>query len=759
MRVITRSGLIEEAQFSKIQQRLKDLHHTLFSRSPIQVDEIARDTINEVHDMISTSDLDEHSARIAAGKGIDHPDYLRFAGAICASNLMKETKQRPFSQTMEAVRGMLDPTFAAYCSENADALDGFIVDSRDYQFDYQGIRTLMRSYLLHDKGVIVERPQHLWMRVAVALYMGDLTRIQFTYDLLSQGYYTHATPTLFNAGTRRQQMASCFLGGMDDSISAIYKWLSDCASISKWAGGLGMHVHNIRATGSAIQGTNGTSNGLIPMLQVFNATARYVDQGGGKRKGSIAVYLEPWHADILDFLELRTNTGDENKKARDLFLALWIPDLFMKRVVEDGPWSLMCPSECPGLSDLYGSEFEELYVRYEAEGRCKRVVQARELFRKVMESQIETGVPYMCYKDSVNRKSNQKNVGIIRSSNLCSEIMEYSDSKEYAVCNLASINLSRMVEEGGSFDFAKLRRVAYEVTCNLDRVIDLNFYPCPETEMSNQRHRPVGLGVQGLVDVFFKLRHPFDSEEARALNRQIFETIYLGAAEASADLAEQKGPYPTFAGSPVSQGDFQFDLWGVEPHHYKPEWEALRERVRTHGIRNSLLTAVMPTASTSQILGNYECIEPPNSNIYTRRTIAGTFTVINKYLVRDLQSLRLWSTEMRDRIIKDDGSIQAIEHIPHPIRMRYKTVWEIPQKAIIDMSVDRAPFIDQSQSLNLFMAKPDFNRLFNMHVYGWKNGLKTGMYYLRSRPASNPIKFSLGATTTQEEGECLSCAA
>lgn len=721
--------------------------------------------------MISTRDLDDHAARIAAERGVDHPDYLQFAGAICVSNLFKETKKRSFSETVKMVDemvdhcgsrvGLLSQDFVTYVSTHSAALDAVCDDSCDYQLDYIGIKTLMRSYLIQDRITkrILERPQHMYMRVAVALHMNtSWDRLVETYRLLSKGYYTHATPTLYNAGTKRQQLASCFLGGLNDGISDIYKWLGDCASISKWAGGIGMHIHNIRATGSIIRGTNGTSNGIVPMLQVFNSTARYVDQGGGKRKGSIAVYLEPWHADIFDFLELKTNSGDENKKARDLFLALWIPDLFMKRVKENGNWSLMCPSECPGLSDCYGEEFETLYRKYEGEGRVRKQIPARDLFRKIMDSQIETGVPYMCYKDAANKKSNQNNIGVIKSSNLCSEIIEYSDANEYAVCNLASINLSKMMKNDGTFDYQRLHDVAYEATRNLDRVIDLNYYPCPETEKSNKSHRPIGLGVQGLADVFYMMGLSFDHAEAKNVNKKIFETIYHGAINASCDMAIAFGEsYKTFPNSPFSKGIFQFDMWDNVELSGLWDWDELRTKVKTTGIKNSLLTAVMPTASTAQIMGNYECIEPPTSNIYTRRTIAGTFAIPNKYLVKALAERGLWSKQIRDKIIRDDGSVRNISEVPQDLKDRFKTVWETSQKSIIELAADRGPFIDQSQSLNLFMGEPDYNRLFNMHMYGWKLGLKTGMYYLRSRPAANPIKFSLTDSTEKTEVSTQKC--
>lgn len=1081
MRVQTRSGIVETVRFDKIQNRLEALKTSLGFH--INVDEITRDTINQVYDMITTRSLDEHAARIAAAKGADDPEYLRFAGAVCISNLHKDTIPS-FSETVAKIASLKDLSgkhlsllnegFVDFVREHAQVLDDAIIQRNDYRFDYIGIKTLIRSYLIIDRvtDMVLERPQHMYMRVAVALHQGDIPSILKTYTLLSEGYYIHATPTLYNSGTHYQQLASCFLGGMEDSIKGIYKWLTDCAQISKWAGGIGMHVHNIRATNSLIRGTNGSSNGIIPMLQVFNSTARYVDQclsgntrvvtdrglipisyiragdfvyssdsrkyrvhrvlsspknetllthpyirhlsvtrehrilthrgwveaqhlrqgdrlcfarpviiansdgsvmmwnsvnldvyaylllkgqvlpgekfsvpddhieqylreqghppgtrywegdrhltssmffdesgqhglphsllyhadtdliknlvryllrdlprgsestyvidkdrtnvltgiqflllrcgiisyriapttlmldvgtticngdallsspleiplllastssnervydldlvpssprnyvtefgvvhnGGGKRKGSIAVYLEPWHADIYDFLELKTNTGDENKKARDLFLALWIPDLFMERVLADATWSLFCPDECPGLSDCFGEDFKKKYEEYESQPTLvRKTVQARKLFHKIMEVQIETGVPYMCYKDAVNTKSNQKNLGTIKSSNLCSEIMEYSDHSEYAVCNLASINLMAFVTDDRQYDFEKLRQVAYDAATNLDRVIDLNVYPCEEAKRSNLRHRPIGLGVQGLADVFFSTRNDIGSIGARVLNEKIFETIYFGALQASADLAIKHGAYETYAGSPISTGLFQFDLWKKEPASLRwnktgedagslhqvdvagrlfqtmyPttiwDWNALRSRIQATGVRNSLVTCVMPTASTSQIMGNFECIEPPTSAIYIRRTIAGSFTVINKYLVNELKTLGLWVPAVRDKIIKADGSLQNIREIPSDLRTRFRTAWELPQKDLLDLAGDRGIYVDQSMSLNLFLGEPDYNRLFNMHVYGWKLGLKTGMYYLRSRPAANPIKFSLGCSGDV----CTSCSA
>ncbi|HPW85721.1 MAG TPA: ribonucleoside-diphosphate reductase subunit alpha, partial [Chitinophagales bacterium] len=638
---------------------------------------------------------------------------------------------------------------------NRDRLDAAIVHHRDYNYDFFGFKTLEKSYLLRMHGKVVERPQHMLMRVAVGIHKENIDAAIQTYDLMSEKWFTHATPTLYNAGTPKAQLSSCFLLTMkDDSIKGIYDTLRNCAEISQSAGGIGLSIHNIRAKGSYIKGTGGESNGLVPMLQVFNSTARYVDQGGGKRKGAFAIYLEPWHADIFDFLELRRPHGKEEMKARDLFFALWIPDLFMKRVRDNGSWALMCPNECPGLADTYGDEFEALYLKYEAEGKYRKVINAQDLWFHILDSQTETGTPYMLYKDHVNRKSNQKNLGVIRSSNLCTEIVEYTSPDEIAVCNLASINLSRFVENN-TFNFEKLYEITYIVTKNLNRVIDINFYPVEEARNSNMRHRPVGLGVQGLADAFMMLRHPFDSEEARILNKNIFETIYYAALCASKDMAKVEGPYETFQGSPISQGIFQFDMWNVTPSD-RWDWETLRKEIMEHGVRNSLLVAPMPTASTSQILGNNECFEPYTSNIYTRRVLSGQFMVVNKHLLKDLIDQGLWSEEMKNAIIANNGSIQSIEGIPQETKDLYKTAWEIKQRAIIDMAADRGAFIDQSQSLNLFMESPNYKKLTSAHFYAWEKGLKTGMYYLRSRPAVDPIKFTVDMSKAKQvkvEGE------
>ena len=626
--------------------------------------------------------------------------------------------------------------------ENAEVLDSNIIYDRDFRYDFFGVKTLERSYLLKLNGEVAERPQHMLMRVAMGIHKTDIEAAISTYNYMSEGWFTHATPTLFNSGTPKAQMSSCFLLKMqEDSIGGIYDTLKQCAQISQSAGGIGLSIHDIRATGSYIKGTNGTSNGIVPMLKVFNDTARYVDQGGGKRKGSFAIYVEPWHADIFSFLDLKKNTGKEEDRARDLFYALWIPDLFMKRVEENGEWTLMCPNECPGMSDVYGDEFDALYLKYESEGKGRKTIKAQDLWFKICESQIETGTPYMLYKDAANSKSNQKNLGTIKSSNLCTEIMEYTSDDEVAVCNLASIALPKFVTEG-KFDHDKLFEVAYKVTKNLDSVIDQNYYPIPEARNSNMRHRPIGIGVQGLADAFILMRFPFESEEAKALNKEIFETIYYAAVTASKDLAIENGPYETWKGSPISEGKMQFDLWGVTPTD-RWEWNVLKEEVMEHGVRNSLLLAPMPTASTAQILGNNECFEPYTSNIYTRRVLSGEFIVVNKHLLRDLVKLGLWNDSLKNQLMGANGSIQNIKEIPENIKELYKTAWEISQKTILDMAADRGAYIDQSQSLNIFMENANFAKLTSMHFYGWKAGLKTGMYYLRTKAATDAIKFTL----------------
>jgi ribonucleoside-diphosphate reductase alpha chain len=753
MFVIKRDGRKEPVHFDKITARISKLSFGLNSIFVVP-HRVAQAVIQGLYDGVTTTELDELAARTSANMTVVHPYYAVLAARIAVSNLHKNTKKN-FSRIIDELYNYIDPKInkpAPLIADdvyqiimaNKDRLDSAIIHHRDYNYDFFGFKTLEKSYLLKMHGKVVERPQHMLMRVAVGIHKEDIDAAIETYDLMSDKWFTHATPTLYNAGTPKAQLSSCFLLTMkDDSIRGIYDTLRNCAEISQAAGGIGLSIHNIRAKGSYIKGTGGESNGLIPMLQVFNSTARYVDQGGGKRKGAFAIYLEPWHADIFDFLELRRPHGKEELKARDLFFALWIPDLFMKRVKENGNWSLMCPNECPGLSDSYGDEFEALYTKYEAEGKARKVISAQELWFHVLDSQTETGTPYMLYKDHVNRKSNQKNLGVIKSSNLCTEIMEYTSADEIAVCNLASINLSRFIDaDKKTFDFKRLYEITYIVTKNLNKVIDINYYPVEEARNSNMRHRPIGLGVQGLADAFLMLRHPFDSDEARILNKNIFETIYFAALCASKDMAKKDGPYQTFQGSPISQGVFQFDMWNVTPTN-RWDWEGLRKEVMQYGVRNSLLVAPMPTASTSQILGNNECFEPYTSNIYTRRVLSGQFMVVNKHLLKDLIEIGLWSDEMKNAIIANNGSIQSIEGIPQDIKDLYKTAWEIKQRAIIDMAADRGAFIDQSQSLNLFMESPNYKKLTSAHFYAWEKGLKTGMYYLRSRPAVDPIKFTV----------------
>ena len=750
MHVIKRDGRQEPVQFDKITARIKKLCYELHpSVDPVK---IAMRVIEGVYDGVTTTELDNLAAEVAATNAVSHPDYASLASRIALSNLHKSTK-KSFADTMEDLFTYIDPITGENASlvakdvieivrENADFFDSQIIYDRDFNYDYFGFKTLERSYLLKINGQIVERPQHMLMRVSIGIHKDDLEAAVNTYNLMSEGWFTHATPTLFNSGTPKPQMSSCFLlTTREDSISGIYDTLKQCAKISQNAGGIGLSIHDIRATGSYIKGTNGTSNGIVPMLRVFNDTARYVDQGGGKRKGSFAIYVEPWHADIFDFLDLKKNHGKEEQRARDLFYALWIPDLFMKRVEENGDWTLMCPNECPGLADTHSAEFEALYQKYEAEGKGRKTIKAQELWFKILESQIETGTPYMLYKDAANSKSNQQNLGTIRSSNLCTEIIEYTAPDEVAVCNLASIALPKYVENG-AFDHDKLFEVTYQVTKNLNRIIDRNFYPIPEARNSNMRHRPIGLGVQGLADVFILMRHPFDSEEARALNREIFETIYYAACTASKDLAKVEGAYETFKGSPASKGQLQFDMWGVTPTD-RWEWDVLKEEIKTHGLRNSLLLAPMPTASTAQILGNNECFEPYTSNIYTRRVLSGEFIIVNKHLLRDLTKLGLWDDDMKNRIISANGSIQNIKEIPDNLKALYRTAWEIPQRALVDMSADRGAFICQSQSLNVFMENVNTAKLTSMHFYAWKKGLKTGMYYLRTKAATDAIKFTV----------------
>jgi ribonucleoside-diphosphate reductase alpha chain len=701
---------------------------------------------------VTTAQLDNLAAETAASMTTRHPDYALLASRIAISNLHKNTK-KSFSETMkdlylyvDSKTGHAAPLIADDVYEiiqaNADELDSTIIYDRDFGYDYFGFKTLEKSYLLKIDGMVAERPQHMLMRVSVGIHKGDIAQAIKTYELMSERWFTHATPTLFNAGTPKPQMSSCFLLTMqDDSIDGIYDTLKQCAKISQSAGGIGLSIHNVRATGSYIRGTNGTSNGIVPMLRVFNDTARYVDQGGGKRKGSFAIYLEPWHADVFDFLNLKKNHGKEEVRARDLFYALWVSDLFMKRVEEEGDWSLFCPNEAPGLAECWGEEFEALYERYEAEGRQRKTVKAREVWAAILEAQIETGTPYMLYKDACNRKSNQQNLGTIKSSNLCTEIIEYTDENEVAVCNLASIALPRFVIDG-KFDHQKLFDVTYQITQNLNRIIDNNYYPVPEAERSNLRHRPIGIGIQGLADAFILLRFPFESEEAQALNREVHETIYYASMTASKDLAKVEGHYESYPGSPVSKGIFQYDMWDVTPTN-RWEWDILKEEVAKYGVRNSLLLAPMPTASTSQVLGNNECFEPYTSNIYLRRVLSGEFPIVNKHLLRDLVDLGIWNDSIKNKIISDNGSIQGVVEIPDNIKELYKTVWEIRQRTIIDMAADRGAYICQSQSLNIFMESPNMAKLTSMHFYAWKKGLKTGMYYLRTKAAADAIKFTV----------------
>jgi ribonucleoside-diphosphate reductase alpha chain len=753
MHVVKRDGHKEPVMFDKITDRIKKMCYSLNPLvDPIKV---AMKVIEGLYDGVTTSELDNLAAETAASMTTTHPDYAQLAARISVSNLHKNTK-KSFSETMKDLylyvsprTGQEAPLLADDVYEviknNAEELDSYIIYTRDFGYDYFGFKTLERSYLLKLNGNIAERPQHMLMRVAVGIHLNDLESVKETYDLMSKKYFTHATPTLFNAGTPKPQMSSCFLLTMkDDSIDGIYDTLKQTAKISQSAGGIGLSIHNVRATGAYIRGTNGTSNGIVPMLRVFNDTARYVDQGGGKRKGSFAVYIEPWHADIMEFLELKKNHGKEEMRARDLFYAMWIPDLFMKRVEEDTFWTLMCPNECPGLCDTHSDEFETLYLQYESSKKGRRTIKARELWEKILESQIETGTPYMLYKDAANRKSNQKNLGTIRSSNLCTEILEFTSEDEVAVCNLASISLPMYVEKG-AFNHKKLFEVTKQITKNLNKVIDRNYYPVKEAENSNLRHRPVGLGVQGLADAFILLRYPFTSDEAKQLNQEIFETIYFAALTASLELAKIEGPYSSFKGSPISNGEFQYNLWGLKDEDLSGRWnwDKLRKEVMKHGVRNSLLLAPMPTASTSQIMGNNEAFEPYTSNIYTRRVLSGEFIVVNKHLLLDLVNLNLWNDDMKQEIMRNNGSIQSITEIPEDIRELYKTVWELKMKDIIDMSRQRGYFIDQSQSLNLFMEDANFAKLTSMHFYAWKSGLKTGMYYLRTKSAVNAIKFTL----------------
>ena len=753
MFVVKRDGRKEPIMFDKITARIRKLNYGLNPLvDPVRV---AMRVIEGLYDGVTTSELDNLAAEIAATMTTTHPDYAKLAARISVSNLHKNTK-KSFSETMTDLYLYINPRTGKKApllsdevfkiiQKNADKLDSSIIYNRDFGYDFFGFKTLERSYLLKLNGKIVERPQHMLMRVSIGIHLDDIESALETYELMSKRYFTHATPTLFNSGTPKPQMSSCFLLTMkDDSIDGIYDTLKQTAKISQSAGGIGLSIHNVRATGSYISGTNGTSNGIVPMLRVFNDTARYVDQGGGKRKGSFAIYVEPWHADIFEFLELKKNHGKEEMRARDLFYAMWTPDLFMKRVEENADWTLMCPNECPNLFNVHGEEFEALYTQYEKEGKGRKTIKARELWEKILESQIETGTPYMLYKDSANRKSNQKNLGTIRSSNLCTEILEYTSADEVAVCNLASIAL-RMFIKDKAFDHKALFDVTVRVTKNLNRVIDRNYYPVKEAENSNFRHRPIGLGVQGLADAFIMLRLPFTSDEAKKLNQEIFETLYFAAVTASTEEAKKDGPYPTYKGSPISNGEFQHNLWGIKDEELSGrwDWEALRKTVKKQGVRNSLLVAPMPTASTSQILGNNECFEPYTSNIYTRRVLSGEFIVVNKHLLEDLVERGLWNEDMKQELMRNNGSVQNIQGIPNDLKELYRTVWEMSMKDIIDMSRQRGYFIDQSQSLNLFMEGATMAKLTSMHFYGWKSGLKTGMYYLRTKSAVDAIKFTI----------------
>ena len=776
MKVLKRNGRYENIGFDKILKRVKSigiecgikLNYTTFVMK----------VIDQLYDGIPTTKIDELTAEQCAALSVQHPDYNTLAGRIVISNHHKNTdssffsvmkKLYEFTDIHNKQHSIVSSEFFSIVEKHKTEFDDMIVHNRDYLIDYFGFKTLERAYLMKYNNVIVERPQYLWLRVAIGIHGNNLEKVKTTYDLMSQKYFLHATPTLFNAGTPKPQLSSCYLLALeDDSISGIYSTLKDCAQISKWAGGIGLHIHNVRAQGSHIRGTNGSSNGIVPMLRVFNNTARYVDQGGGRRNGSFAIYLEPWHADIDNFLELKKNHGDEEMKARDLFYALWIPDLFMERVNSNGEWTLMCPDECPGLSDAYGDEFVKLYTDYETKNKGRKTIKARDLWFRIMDSQMETGTPYILYKDAANKKSNQQNLGTIKSSNLCTEIIEYSDDKETAVCNLASIGLSRFVREDKLFDYEKLHEVTKVVTDNLNRVIDINFYPTDKTKRSNLRHRPIGLGVQGLADVFALMNVPFTSDDARSINKKIFETIYHASMEQSMEIAKERytliqegkkediyneyeikledksfcGAYSSFEGSPLSKGIFQFDMWNITPSTTF-NWESLRHDVIKYGVRNSLLVAPMPTASTAQILGNNECFEPFTSNIYTRRTIAGEFIIVNKYLMKELIELKLWDEDLKNNIISNNGSIQHIQGIPIHIKDKYKIVWEIPMKHLIDMAKDRGAFICQSQSLNLWMEEPTYKSLTSMHFYSWKAGLKTGIYYLRRKAKHQAQQFTI----------------
>jgi ribonucleoside-diphosphate reductase alpha chain len=751
MRVTKRDGELKTVEFDKILRRLKILGNEAGIK--INYTSLAMKVIDQLFDGISTTKIDELSAEQCASMSSTHHDYNTLAGRIVVSNHQKNTEPS-FSKVMTALYNFKDKhghhsplvseELYAVVQVAGEEFDTMCDYSRDYLIDYFGFKTLDRAYLMKIDGKSVERAQHMWLRVSIGIHGTDMSAIKETYDYMSRKYFTHATPTLFNAGTPHPQLSSCFLQAMEnDSVDGIYNTLKDCALISKWAGGIGLHIHNVRASGSHIRGTNGNSNGIVPMLKVFNHTAKYIDQGGGRRNGSFAIYLEPWHADVEMFLQMRKNHGDEELKARDLFYAVWVPDLFMERIKVNGKWTLMCPDECPGLADVYGDEFVALYTKYEQEGKGRATVNARDIWLQILDAQMETGTPYILFKDACNKKSNQKNIGTIKSSNLCTEVIQYSDDTETAVCNLASIALPTFVSADGVFDYEELHKVTKVVTANLNRVIDINYYPIEKARKSNMRHRPIGIGVQGLNDTFMLMDISFHSDEAKDVNKKIFETMYHAALERSCELAQGYGPYETFAGSPASQGILQFDMWNVDPTNTRYDWTALKQKIMTHGLRNSLLLAPMPTASTSQILGFNECIEPVTSNIYSRRTLAGEFIMTNKYLMNDLLKLDLWNDKIKNNIIANNGSVQHIEAIPQKVRDKYKTVWELPMKHLIDMSADRGAYICQSQSLNLWLEDPNYNALTSMHFYSWSKGLKTGIYYLRRRARHQAQKFTI----------------
>ena len=753
MHVIKRNGKTEDISFDKILKRIKILGQEA-GNIQINYSALVMKVIDQLYDKIETTKIDELAAEHCASMSTQHYDYGTLASRIVISNHQKNTNAQ-FSKVMKQLfqnedadgtnKPLVSQEFWDFVKANSKALDAMIIHDRDYLIDYFGFKTLERAYLFKLKNTIVERIQHMWMRVAIGIHGNNIDLVKETYDLMSQKYFIHATPTLFNAGTPRPQMSSCYLIAMeDDSLEGIYNTLKDCAMISKWAGGIGLHIHNVRAKGTFIQGTNGRSNGIVPMLRVFNNTARYVDQGGGRRNGSFAVYMEPWHPDVEDFLEMKQNHGDEETKGRDLFYAIWMCDLFMERVKDNAEWSLFCPHECPGLADVYGDKFRDLYLKYESEKKARRSVSARDLWFKILDSQMETGTPYLVYKDACNLKSNQQNVGTIKSSNLCTEIIEYSDENETAVCNLGSIGLPTFVNEATKqFDYEKLHQITKIVTNNLNSVIDVNFYPTEKTRVSNMRHRPIGIGVQGLADTFVLMDIPFHSDAAKEVNKLIFETIYHAALEKSNEIAiKLKEPYSTFAGSPASKGVLQFDMWGVTPSD-RYDWAVLKKSICDHGLRNSLLVAPMPTASTSQILGFNECFEPFTSNLYSRRTLAGEFVIVNKYLMKELIDLGLWNEQIKNNIIANKGSVKQLTNLPEHLRDKYKIVWEIPMKHIIDMSADRGAYICQSQSLNLWMEDPNYSTLTAMHFYGWKKGLKTGIYYLRRKAKHQAQQFTI----------------